>query len=88
MDYSHCLEVYSVSPEVYSEGTLAIRTERAIIVVSTRLNNDSYRLDQGQGWEPQLLARLNRNNSFASPFESTSTVDRFAIDPQIKLELL
>eukprot|EP00965_Chrysotila_dentata_P184648 6095255-Pleurochrysis_carterae.AAC.2 len=62
--------------------------EEAISNVSTRLSNDIYRLDRGQGREPQLLARLNRNISLASPIESASTVDRLAIDPQIKLGLL
>eukprot|EP00965_Chrysotila_dentata_P258405 6213206-Pleurochrysis_carterae.AAC.4 len=44
--------VYPVSSEVCLEGILAIRPKRAIIIVSTRINNDLYRLDCGQGWEP------------------------------------
>eukprot|EP00965_Chrysotila_dentata_P126704 4190237-Pleurochrysis_carterae.AAC.1 len=88
MGCSYGMGVYSVSPEVYLEVTLAIRLEQAIIKVSMRLNNDSCRLDRGQGWEPRTLARLNRNSSLALPTEKTSTVDRLAIDPQMRLGFL
>eukprot|EP00965_Chrysotila_dentata_P181613 5995236-Pleurochrysis_carterae.AAC.1 len=69
-------------------GIVTSGPERAIINVSTLLNSDSYRLDRGQWWETQLLARLSRNSSSASPIENTSTADRLAIDPQMKLGLL
>eukprot|EP00965_Chrysotila_dentata_P257182 6212797-Pleurochrysis_carterae.AAC.2 len=85
MNCFYGLRVYSVNSKAYS---LAIRPERAIITVSMRFNNDSYRSNRGQGWEPQLLARLDRNSSLALPIESTSTVDRLAIDLHMKLGLL
>eukprot|EP00965_Chrysotila_dentata_P233088 6199373-Pleurochrysis_carterae.AAC.1 len=75
----------SIRSEMNLNGIVILRLERAIITVSMRLNNDLYRLDRGQGWKPQLLARLNRNISLAPPIETTSTVDRLAIDPQMKL---
>eukprot|EP00965_Chrysotila_dentata_P108918 3598613-Pleurochrysis_carterae.AAC.1 len=78
----------SVRSEMILNGIVTSGPEQAIINVSMRLNNNSYRLDRGQGWEPQILARLNRNGSLASPIESTSTVDHLAIDPQMKLKLL
>eukprot|EP00965_Chrysotila_dentata_P068093 2252291-Pleurochrysis_carterae.AAC.1 len=78
----------SVRSEMILNNIVTSGPERAIMNVSMRLNNDSERLDRGQGWEPQLLARLNRNSSLASPIENTSTVDRLAIDPQMKLGLL
>ena len=45
-------------------------------------------LTEATGWEPRLMARLNRNMSLALPIEKTGTVDRWAIDPQKKLGLL
>eukprot|EP00965_Chrysotila_dentata_P143647 4746513-Pleurochrysis_carterae.AAC.1 len=78
----------SIRSEMNIHGIVTSGPERAIINVSMRSNNDSYRLDRGQGWEPQILARFNRNSSLASPIKSTSTVNCLAIDPQMKLGLL
>eukprot|EP00965_Chrysotila_dentata_P032040 1068423-Pleurochrysis_carterae.AAC.1 len=69
-------------------GIVISRPERAFIHVSMQLNNDSYWSERGQGWEPQLLARLDRNNSLALSIQKTSTVDRLAIDLQKKLGVL
>eukprot|EP00965_Chrysotila_dentata_P258771 6213339-Pleurochrysis_carterae.AAC.2 len=66
-------------------GIVTSRPERVIINVSMRLNNDSYWSDRCQGWEPRLLARLDRSMSLALPIEKTGTVDRLAIDPQKEL---
>eukprot|EP00965_Chrysotila_dentata_P244640 6206087-Pleurochrysis_carterae.AAC.2 len=41
-----------------SNGIGTSAPERAIIIVSKRLNNDSYRLDRGQGWKPQVWPGL------------------------------
>eukprot|EP00965_Chrysotila_dentata_P036633 1219478-Pleurochrysis_carterae.AAC.1 len=75
----------SIRSEMKLNGIVTSGPERAIINVSTRLNNKLYRLNRGQGWEPKLLARLNRNTLLASSSESTSTVDCLAIDLQLKL---
>eukprot|EP00965_Chrysotila_dentata_P220254 6191662-Pleurochrysis_carterae.AAC.1 len=63
------------------------RPKRVIMNVSMRLNDDSYWLDRGQGWELQLLARLDRNSSSALSIEKTGTVG-LAIDPQKELRFL
>eukprot|EP00965_Chrysotila_dentata_P057728 1914283-Pleurochrysis_carterae.AAC.1 len=78
----------SIRSEMILYGIVISRPERVIINVSMRLNNASYWSDRGQGWEPQLLARHDRNSSLAYPIEKTSTVDRLAIDPQKKLGFL
>eukprot|EP00965_Chrysotila_dentata_P161157 5321352-Pleurochrysis_carterae.AAC.1 len=78
----------SIRSEMILNGIVTSRPERAIMIVSTRLNNDLCQLSCGQGWEPRLLARYSRNISLASPIEITSTVDRLAIDPQMKLGLV
>eukprot|EP00965_Chrysotila_dentata_P006128 200408-Pleurochrysis_carterae.AAC.1 len=78
--------VISVRSENNMNGIVTLGPKRAIINVSMRLNNDSYRLDRGHGWKPQ--ARLNWNSSLALNIKNTSTVDRLAIDPQMKLGLL
>eukprot|EP00965_Chrysotila_dentata_P043608 1450085-Pleurochrysis_carterae.AAC.1 len=85
MDCSHGMGVYLVSSKMYSKDTLAIRPERMIENVSMRLDDDLYRSDRGQGCEPRLLARLNRNLSLALPIEKTGTVDRLATDTQKEL---
>eukprot|EP00965_Chrysotila_dentata_P101695 3357539-Pleurochrysis_carterae.AAC.1 len=66
-------------------GIVTSRPERVIINVSLRLNNDLYWPDRGQGWEPRLLARLDRNLLLALPIEKTDTVDRLATDLQKEL---
>eukprot|EP00965_Chrysotila_dentata_P160364 5294862-Pleurochrysis_carterae.AAC.1 len=71
MDCSYGMGVYSVIPKMYLKDTLAIRPERVIENVSMRLNDDLYWSDRGQGWEPRLLARLERNLSLALPIEKT-----------------
>eukprot|EP00965_Chrysotila_dentata_P181753 6000084-Pleurochrysis_carterae.AAC.1 len=78
----------SIRSKMNLNGIVISGPEQAIINVSMRLNNDSNRLDRGQGWKPQILARLSRYSSLASPIESITTVDRLAIDPQVKLGLL
>eukprot|EP00965_Chrysotila_dentata_P201891 6180809-Pleurochrysis_carterae.AAC.1 len=81
MNCSYSMGVYSISSKIYLKfDTLAIRPERVIETVSMRLNDDFYWLDRGQGWEPRLLARLNRNLSPALPIENTGIADRLAID--------
>eukprot|EP00965_Chrysotila_dentata_P159789 5279071-Pleurochrysis_carterae.AAC.4 len=85
MEISYCIGGISIRSETISNGVVTLRPERAIRIVSTRFNNDLYRLNRGQGWEPQLLVRRNRNISLTSPITITSTVDRLAIDPQMKL---
>eukprot|EP00965_Chrysotila_dentata_P090984 3003892-Pleurochrysis_carterae.AAC.1 len=67
-------------------GIVTSRPEREIINVSIRSNNDLYWSDRaGQGWEPQLLARLDWNLLLALPIEKTGTVDRLATALQRKL---
>eukprot|EP00965_Chrysotila_dentata_P196826 6177828-Pleurochrysis_carterae.AAC.1 len=66
-------------------GLITSRPERVIINVSMRLNNDLCRFDRGHGWEPRLMARLNRNMSLALSFEKTGAVDCLATDLQKEL---
>eukprot|EP00965_Chrysotila_dentata_P078808 2598807-Pleurochrysis_carterae.AAC.1 len=66
-------------------GIVTSRPERAIINVSMRLLNDLYWSDRGQGWEPRLLALLDRNLLLALPIEKTGTVYRLATDQQKEL---
>eukprot|EP00965_Chrysotila_dentata_P238985 6202831-Pleurochrysis_carterae.AAC.1 len=58
MGTSYCIRDILIRSEMISNGIVTARPERAVMTVSTRLNNGKYRLNRGQGWEPQLLARL------------------------------
>eukprot|EP00965_Chrysotila_dentata_P193371 6175726-Pleurochrysis_carterae.AAC.1 len=87
MVVSYRFGAYPISSEMYSESIIALRPERAITIVSTRFNNGLYQRIQDQGWGPQLLVRHNRNISLAKPITITSTVDRLAVNPQMKLGL-
>eukprot|EP00965_Chrysotila_dentata_P069163 2285773-Pleurochrysis_carterae.AAC.1 len=71
MDCSYGMGDYSVTFKMHSEDTLAIRPERVFKIVSMRLNDDLYWSERGQGWEPRLLARLDRNSSSALFIEKT-----------------
>eukprot|EP00965_Chrysotila_dentata_P175612 5797076-Pleurochrysis_carterae.AAC.1 len=66
-------------------GIVSSRPERAIINVSMRLHNHLCRFDRDHGWEPRLMARVNRNMSLALPIENTGTADRLATDLQKEL---
>eukprot|EP00965_Chrysotila_dentata_P218919 6190840-Pleurochrysis_carterae.AAC.8 len=65
--------------EMMSNGIVTSRPERAIINVSSQSITDIYWLNCGQEWEPRELAR--------DLIGITSTVDRLAIDPQMKFGL-
>eukprot|EP00965_Chrysotila_dentata_P095792 3166530-Pleurochrysis_carterae.AAC.2 len=58
MNGSYCLEVCSVSSEMYWKDTSAIRPERVIKNVLVRLSNDLYRFERGHGWGSRLMADL------------------------------
>eukprot|EP00965_Chrysotila_dentata_P240593 6203799-Pleurochrysis_carterae.AAC.1 len=62
--------------------------ERTIIIVSTRLNNDFFVKLWSRVGAPIIDPILSKYVALASPIEITSTVDRLAIDSQIKLGLL
>eukprot|EP00965_Chrysotila_dentata_P086953 2870314-Pleurochrysis_carterae.AAC.3 len=84
MDTSYGIGNIRIRSEMISDGIVTSRPERAIVSVSTCLNNNLYRLIRDQGWEPLLLVQLNRT----SPITITSILDRLAIDPQMKLGLV
>eukprot|EP00965_Chrysotila_dentata_P243355 6205370-Pleurochrysis_carterae.AAC.2 len=80
-------DIQTIRSEMISNVIVTSRPERAIINVSTRLNNDLYWLNRDQEWKPRLLVQLNRNISLTSPITIASTVDFLAIDPQRKVGL-